>query len=214
MALANTCADQPPDESLLVGSWQWQPDVSHIDIDHTLTATQTSDFDNPGASPSRYTVHPTNDNMLLLEGWMANVPCEEAGVVCDEHRAYQRHRMTYHVDEAHFFPFAMLRMSGASGAIGGAGSGVFEAFGVSESGEPPVVVETRWRLTLEPHGTWSSATRTVTSNEVDEHVDGEGSWTLDAQGNLSLHLTGSDETRRTLWKGDVIALDGLVFHRQ
>jgi hypothetical protein len=108
---------------------------------------------------------------------------------------------------------------------GGAGAGVFEGFGVAEAhpdpdlaaGEGAEVVETRWRLSLEADGTFRSSTRVVPlpdhdGDGADSIEMSEGSWTLDADHNLSLHA--ADGTmRRTLWKGDVIALDGLVFTR-
>lgn len=201
------------DVSPLVGSWEWQTEVSRLDVDEALHATQTSDFDNDGAEPSSYTMTPSSDDVLVLEGWLANAACD-ADVVCEGGRAYQRFHMSYHVDDQHFFPFAMVRKSGTPGVIGGAG--VFEAFSVGETllrgtGESFRLLESRWRLSLEADGRWASTTQTFAADQSEETA--EGTWTLDDDGQLSLHDGATGETHRTLWKGDVVALDGLVFTR-
>ena len=212
------------DVSPLIGSWEWRPDVSHIEVDPQLRAIQTSDFDSPEAAPSSYTMIPSGEGVLVLEGWLAHAPCE-ADVSCDEGRAYQRSHMSYHVDDEHFFPFALLRKSGKPGTVGGQGAGEFEGFGVEEtrlkelapSGDAVFrATEVRWRLSLEPDGGWSSITQ-ATDLDGDgipyEKGAEHGSWTLDAAGNLTMHHAESGETTHTVWKGDVIALDGLIFTR-
>lgn len=234
------CADEidvhppPPEQrpSSLVGSWEWKVGVSFLDVDDELNATQVSDFDSPGASPSSYVMRPEGDGVLALEGWHANAPCEPT-FACDEGRVFQRHHMSYHVDDEHFFPFALQRLSGSPGVIGGAGAGVFEGFGVEEtrladplpSGDPAYrVVETRWRLTLAGDGTFSSRSLrtelidpgTVDPGTVDpddvEDTHETGTWVLAEDGGLTLHDSDGD-TKATRWLGDVIALDGLIFTR-
>jgi hypothetical protein len=103
------------------------------------------------------------------------------------------------------------------------GYGVEETFGrEGESNTPNLsdaltVVETRWRLVLEPDGSWSRTEETLTWADGDEPTSEKqssaGTWTFDGAGNLSLREDDSGEIRRTLWKGDVLALDGLVFTR-
>lgn len=208
--------ETPPAEaaSLLIGAWEWREEVSHLDVDEALQATQTSDFDNAEAAPSQYDMSPLNDGTLALEGWLANAPCEP-GVPCDEGRAYQRHHMSYYVDAEHFMPFAMLRRSGSSDAMGGAG--VFEAFGVEETrleGGDFRVVETRWRLSLDPNGSYESTTERLTEGQTTEDEAAHGTWTLESEGRLTLHDASGAGAKHTLWKGDIVALDGLVFTRE
>lgn len=203
--------------SPLVGAWEWREEVSHLEVDDALQATQTSSFDNLDASPSQYSMSPLNDGTLVLEGWLANAPCD-AGVLCDEGRAYQRHHMSYYVDGELFLPFAMLRKSGSPGVVGGAGAGVFEAFGVEETRleegvEAFRVVETRWRLDLDPSGSYSSTTERLSEGLTAETEATAGTWTLASDGRLTLHDQSGADDKQTLWRGDVVALDGLVFTR-
>jgi hypothetical protein len=67
-------------------------------------------------------------------------------------------------------------------------------------------------LTLESDGTF---TRTVQQRDLNgETADASrGTWTVDATGQLTLQTEGTGAVARTLWKADVIALDGLVFDR-
>jgi len=210
--------------SLLVGSWEWPVEVSHLEVDADLHAIQTGDFDSPGASPSSYTLTPMSDSTLALEGWLANAPCE-VGFACDEGRAFQRHHMSYHVDEAQFIPFALLRKSGVPGSVGGPGAGLFEGFGMEETRlaeQTPAgddvfrVIETRWRLNLGADGGWFSTMERIAGDgdgtPFEETVE-QGTWSLAADGTLTLHPTDGGEGHRTIWKGDVVALQGLVFNR-
>ena len=106
----------------------------------------------------------------------------------------------------------MLRLTGNTGVEGGAGGGVFEGYGVAETdaGE----LETRWRLVLDPDGTFTTHT-TELAPDSDGGVitdSAAGTWTLAEPGALTLHRDDG-ELRSTIWKGDAIALDGIVFTR-
>ena len=73
-------------------------------------------------------------------------------------------------------------------------------------------VERRWRLALASDGSFTSSVHQ--RDLYDETEDASrGSWTVDPDGQLTLRTDGTGTVVRTLWKADVIALDGLVFDR-